>query len=80
MKNLKLGFFKIRVYVLESFGISVALGEGPSFQSHQVDHPQYHDRIVEWLEGSYLANYSATRKHLASLALNLGLSMNDCIS
>lgn len=40
----------------------------------------YHDRVSYWIEGSYLADSSTSKQHLAVLTLVVGLSMNGCIS
>lgn len=42
--------YEIRISAFESSCISVTLGISPSFQIHHVDHPLYHDRVVDQIE------------------------------
>lgn len=67
---------EIRVSMFESSGISVTLDRGASFRGYQVDHPLHHNTVVDWINLSY---YFIIRQHLASLALDLGLSINGCM-
>lgn len=51
---------KIISSMLESSSISATPSKNPYFQSNQVHHPQYHDRVDDSLERSYLVDFSAS--------------------
>jgi len=54
----------VRVSSLDYSRIVVALDECSSskyFQGFKDDHFEYHDRVSDWLEKSYLENSSANR-------------------
>lgn len=67
---------EIVVSMFESSGISVTLDRGPSFRCYQVVQPLHHDRAVNQIN---LADAFTYQQHLALLALDLGLGINECM-
>lgn len=68
---------QVRVSSLDSSHTIVALGECIALRDVQCsrnDHFEYHDRIFNWMEESYLENYFANKQHLLSHALDI----NEC--
>lgn len=73
---------QIIIFMLDYSHITVASNVYPYlkyFQGFQVDHFQYHNRIVDSLQESYLANSSTIKRLLISLMHDLGLDMNNRI-
>ena len=79
-EQLRTRVFKIRVSSLGCPSIYNSRGRCLLFPFHKTDHPQHHDEVSVWFDGSYLADVLANRQWLTQRPSDLGLCMNGCVS